>query len=119
MRVVKIVLMNFRTSGLNHRDNKMAKRGRPKKQFCKRGHDTFICGRNTNNSCKDCCKEKRDLLENKAKIKENSRKNYEIHKDEILVRHKQYALEHHKDFAINTSRWRKENPELNALIKLE
>ena len=28
--------------------------GRPKKQFCPKGHDTFICGRTDNNCCRQC-----------------------------------------------------------------
>lgn len=36
----------------------MPKKG-SKQQFCVRGHDTFICGRDKSNSCKDCRKEDR------------------------------------------------------------
>ena len=28
--------------------------GRPKAQFCKRGHDTFVCGRSSSSNCKEC-----------------------------------------------------------------
>lgn len=89
------------------------------KQFCSNGHNTFVIGREKNGSCKQCVKEKRNLPENKEKASQLSKKHYEEHKAEILARHKQYALEHHEDYAINTARWRKENPELNILIKLE
>ena len=34
-----------------------------KKQFCIRNHDTFICGRWKNGSCKECTKEKRRKYE--------------------------------------------------------
>lgn len=33
-----------------------------RKQFCIRGHDTFICGRNKNRSCRNCTKE--DYIKN-------------------------------------------------------
>lgn len=99
------------------RDQKKIVAGRLLIQFCSKGHDTFVTGRDANGSCKICRQEFRDA--NKDKARAASKRNYELNKDKILVRHKQYALEHHKDFATNTANWRKANPELNILIKLE
>lgn len=105
-----------------------------KKQFCRKGHDVSITGRTKWGSCIPCKLESDKHFANSEKRKEYekqwneehkelirkvSKEHYESNKEEILARHKQYALEHHKDFAINTARWRRENPELNTLIKLE
>ena len=37
----------------------MNKAGQPKRRFCPRGHDTFICGRYKSYGCKECAKEHR------------------------------------------------------------
>jgi hypothetical protein len=45
--------------------NQMAKRipWNKDKQFCLRGHDTFVCGRWKNGTCKECTREKRRKYE--------------------------------------------------------
>ncbi len=88
------------------------------KQFCSKNHDTFIVGREKNGSCKQCVKEKRDLIENKIKVRENSKKHYEAHKEEILARHKKWNEEHIEELKKQHKDYKKEHPEIVVLIKL-
>src|SRR5579863_9537573 len=60
----------------------MKKTGR-KKQFCKRGHDTFVTGRNKHGQCIPCIK---------VYDKEHHKKYYELNKNEILKKQKERKL---------------------------
>jgi hypothetical protein len=68
--------------------------GRPKKQFCVRNHDTFICGRDKWGNCVKCCKEYQiDYYNtNKEKLSQQHREYQNINKVEIAENHKNYML---------------------------
>jgi hypothetical protein len=68
--------------------------GRPKAQFCKHGHDTNICGRDSTNACNDC---KRDwTLDNPEYAKEYHEKNRDVQ----LEKQKKYREENKDILAI-------------------
>jgi hypothetical protein len=72
---------------------------RPKSQFCKYGHDTSICGRDSTNACNDC---KRNwTLENKDYFK-----NYQIeYRDSILAQRKEFRNKNKEFIALKEKEW--------------
>lgn len=99
----------------------MAKKGRPKKQFCPKGHDTFICGRDKNKHCKDCAKEykqhnaekisaqgKEYYINNLDNIKEWKKDNAEQIAEVLKI----YRKVHADEILIKTREWRKENKDI-------
>jgi len=73
--------------------------GRPKSQFCKYGHDTSICGRDSTNACNGC---KRNwTLENKDYYTA-----YHIeHRNNILVQRKEYRNTNKEFIALKEKEW--------------
>lgn len=63
------------------------------KQFCKHGHDTFVCGRNSEGKCFSCCRirGRNRYLKNKALWNRHSHEYYHRNKHEIL-RNKHVAV---------------------------
>jgi hypothetical protein len=69
---------------------------RSKVQFCPKGHDTFVCGRNKSRQCKDCRKE---YLAEYAQIY------YLENKEELKIQHKQYNETHVEEIKNNFQEW--------------
>ena len=83
---------------------------RPKAQFCKHGHDTNICGRDSTNACNDC---KRDwTLENTDYFDTY----YDNHKDVLFARMKEYRDGNKEILAFKQKEWCDLNKELKAAI---
>jgi hypothetical protein len=68
------------------------KSGPKQKQFCKRGHDTFVIKRYNNGSCAVCRKDWDKL--NKFKLSKRHKCYYKNNKIEILTRSKNYYKQH-------------------------
>jgi hypothetical protein len=67
---------------------------RPKVQFCKHGHDTSICGRDSRNACNEC--KRQWTLKNKEYFSE-----YHLeHQDAQLERMKEYRAENKDILAV-------------------
>lgn len=82
---------------------------RPKKQFCKYGHDTFICRRDTQGHCFDCKRSRDRNLEPKKKL---IKKIYSIKtKDKIRQRKKKYYINNKNRILERIKKYRKEHPE--------
>jgi len=83
--------------------------GRPKSQFCKRGHDTFVCGRTLENLCRECqrihnkasyrkfrekriqrARDYRATVEGKRKQHERTRAWQKKNKDKVAIYHKKW-----------------------------
>jgi hypothetical protein len=82
-----------------------------KKQFCKRGHDTSICGRNRSNHCNDCSKEfkKTDAyLDGLKKWRKEHQKDTQEYSSLYWQNHK----EERNDY-------RKNHPEIVAMINIK
>lgn len=78
---------------------------RPKSQFCKYGHDTSICGRDSRNACNDC---KRDwTLENKDYYKNYHMENRSL----LLEKQKEYRNSNKETIALKEKEWREEHRE--------
>jgi hypothetical protein len=97
------------------------------KQFCPRGHDTFICGRGKTGYCKMChnantrrwarnnierCRKnaKRWRTANLEKCKENDRKWREVHLEQIRERARQWQKDNPKKARKRNKKWKKDNP---------
>jgi 5-methylcytosine-specific restriction endonuclease McrA len=87
-----------------------------KKQFCKKGHDTHVCGRTWNHVCVLCNVEFQKLyrIRHMAEIK----KYLEQNREKKQKRDRQYSLDHKKQKDINRKRWANIHPDLVALNRL-
>lgn len=96
----------------------MAKKlGKPRKQFCVHGHDTFICGRNKQNMCNDC---KKQWNKDNGEYQKQYRKE---HREEILAymkdwwknnteHMKEYHQENREKRAAQSKEWKEKHPDL-------
>lgn len=75
-----------------------------KKRFCKRGHDTWICGR-SNRGCNECKKERRRKKKNKLKQK----KYYIANREKIILRMKEYWKEHREELLLKKRKYYEDN----------
>ena len=83
---------------------------RPKAQFCKYGHDTSICGRDSRNACNDC---KRDwALENSEYFREYHLEN----RDVLLQKQKKYREIHKEVIAKKEKEWQDANKDQKSDI---
>ena len=84
-----------------------------KKQFCPKGHDTFITGRDRNNSCFEC-----KLIWSKENMNEYSRTYYLTHSVYKIEQTSKYNQEHKEQVSIYRKMWFMQNPEyLKQYIK--
>lgn len=72
------------------------RRTKHKKQFCPKGHDTFIVGREKRGTCKECVRKYKEKyrLEHLEEIAEYLALYYIEHKDELSDNMKQWRKEH-------------------------
>lgn len=70
-------------------------------QFCSKGHDTFICGRNKENRCRDCRNDYYKIYNSNHKEKmQKQNKEWSIeHKEELLKKAKKFRLENLEYFS--------------------
>ncbi len=70
----------------------------PRKRFCKRGHDTFACGR-IDSHCRDCEKDRQKIIREKniEEIAEWHRIWYQDNIEEIRKKHLEYYRTHTKE----------------------
>lgn len=96
----------------------------PKKQFCSKGHDTFITGRDKKGACKECKKEwdiqhrvdKKEYFQiNKEKFARQRKEKYEINRDEILKKQAEYYEENRDIILVRVHDYQIENKELILL----
>jgi len=82
-----------------------------KRQFCPKGHDTFIVGRASDGTCNTCKIEYKKnywpkyYARNKELIKDKSKVYREEHKEEIYVAHKAYYEEHREELLIRKRKY--------------
>jgi head-tail adaptor len=82
--------------------------GRPKVQFCKHGHDTSICGRDSRNACNDC--KRQWTIKNPEYAKE-----YHLeHRDAQLEKMKEYREENKDILAAKQKEFWDTHKELKA-----
>jgi hypothetical protein len=91
----------------------------PRKQFCKRGHDTFVCGR-VDSHCRDCEKERQKIVrkKNEEAIAEWHRIWYIDNKEKIRKQHEKYRKTHAIEIKQHRDKLKKEHPEKEKLRSL-
>lgn len=88
-----------------------------KKQFCPKGHDTFICGRDKSYHCKQCKKDYNDM--HKDDLKEYHKEQYLLNKDEIDQKNKYYVDAHKDEIKEYKKIYKKQHPEKSRLDSLK
>jgi len=94
-----------------------------KPQFCKRGHDTFICGRYSDGICKQCMRDhqKKYYDDNRTKILEKKKAYDHSHKkigksveraEKMAIRQKKYYEEHKEEIAAKRKKRYEANKEI-------
>ena len=83
---------------------------RPRTRICKRGHDTFICGRDKSNGCVLC----KSILNKEFQNKHCTyNSNYYLkHKQELDSRNRDYYLAHKKEMLDSNKKYRANHPEI-------
>ena len=86
---------------------------KPKQQFCKNGHDTFVVGRHSNGRCKECHKEsmKQNYENNKEQILQQMKEYYETNKEEILANVKEYYIKNREAILERQGKYQEEHRE--------
>jgi hypothetical protein len=92
----------------------------PTKQFCKHGHDTFVCGRDYKRACNDCnviWKEKHPnyqkdyYVENHDQIRENHKEYNNINKDKVVAAEKAWRDDNRDYFVKREHEYYEKNKE--------
>ncbi len=108
------------------------KNGRPKVQFCPKGHDTFITGRDSSYACIECLKihnfiypiehkdaiqkrRKQHYIENRIKVRQEQKEYYENNREEIRAKQLQYKLDHSEYFKNYLRKYHKERPYISRI----
>lgn len=102
------------------------------KQFCLRGHDTFVVGRNKSNTCKECSREyvRNWIKANPEKNRESSRRYIQIHPDyhnkyyqtnieKFKKSVSNYRLANLEKVKVSIRKWEKANPEKSRMYDLK
>lgn len=89
------------------------KTGRPKAQFCKRGHDTFVCGRNPANLCRECSRFLQRQPSYLALVRKYHAKNYTdpIWREKYLERTRAWRRKNKHKVVAASAKWRDANRE--------
>lgn len=91
-----------------------------RKQFCKKGHNVVICGRDKNNTCISCRNITNVEYRNKHRedISINGKKYYSLNKESSLQKRKQYYIKNSSIIKKRVRRYQEEHPEIHRLSSL-